>query len=680
MAVDDIEVVTQYPRKVREIENTWITLSDGVRVAARIWLPEDAESDPVPAIFEFLPYRKRDGTADRDELTHPYYAGHGYACVRVDIRGSGESDGILEDEYLKQEQDDALEILQWIAAQPWCTGKCGMIGISWGGFNGLQVAARRPPELKAIVTIASTDDRYSDDIHYMGGVLINDTMSWGATMLGLNTRPPDPKLVGEKWRELWMDRLKANDPWVLQWLPHQRRDAMWQHGSVIENHADIEAAVYAVGGWADGYSNTVPRLLAGLKGPKKGLVGPWAHKYPHFAVPGPRIGFLQDTLRWWDHWLKGIDTGIMDEPEYRVWMQDHVAPATWYGERPGRWVAEANWPSPNIKPRTLHLNADGRLGENAAGGADAIIHTPMTMGLRQGEWCGYGLVPDSPADQREDDGCSVVFETAPLEAPLEIMGAPVLELDVSADKPNAFVVARLSSVAPDGASTRVTYGVLNLTHRDSHENPEPLEPGKTYRVRIQLNDIAQQFPAGNRIRVALSNSLWPLFWPSPEPVTVTMATGTSTLTLPTREPRDEDGKLRPFGPPESARPVDVTQTARGGYSRRVERDDTNGYACVTVISDAGMNRFNKLDGWEVGARVEQRFSITEGDPTSARIAINITWRFRRPGDDFDVRTETRSTLACTKEDWLFWADCEAFENERRVYGKSWNEAIPRDLN
>ena len=252
MAVDDIEVVTQYPRKVREIENTWITLSDGVRVAARIWLPEDAETDPVPAIFEFLPYRKRDGTADRDELTHPYYAGHGYACVRVDIRGSGESDGILEDEYLKQEQDDALEILRWIAAQPWCTGKCGMIGISWGGFNGLQVAARRPPELKAIVTIASTDDRYSDDIHYMGGVLINDTMSWGATMLGLNTRPPDPRLVGDNWRKLWMDRLEANDPWVLQWLPHQRRDAMWQHGSVIENHADIEAAGYAVGGWADG--------------------------------------------------------------------------------------------------------------------------------------------------------------------------------------------------------------------------------------------------------------------------------------------------------------------------------------------------------------------------------------------------------------------------------------------
>jgi len=523
MAPDDIDIATQFPRSVRVIEHTWIPLKDGTKLAARIWLPDDAETDPVPAIVEYLPYRKVDGTKDRDELTHPYYAGNGYACVRVDIRGSGESDGILEDEYLESEQDDALEILAWIAAQPWCTGAIGMIGISWGGFNGLQVAARRPPELKAIVTIASTDDRYADDIHYMGGVMINDNMSWGATMFGMNTRPPDPALA-ENWRDLWLARLEANDPWMIKWLQHQRRDAQWKHGSVIENHADIEAAVYAVGGWADGYTNAVPRLLAGLSCPKKGLVGPWAHKYPHFAAPGPRIGFLQETLRWWDCWLKGIDNGIMDEPEYRVWMQESVRPATWRAEHPGRWVAEPCWPSPNIENRVFHLNGDSGLGDTAAEAGEVLIHTPMTMGARQGEWCQYGLVPDAPADQREDDGCSVVFETDPLAEAVEIMGAPVLELDVSADRPDAFLIARLCDVAPDGASTRITYGALNLTHRESHEHAKALEPGKTYRVRLQLNDIAQQVPAGHRIRVALSNSLWPLFWPSPELVTVTLAT------------------------------------------------------------------------------------------------------------------------------------------------------------
>ena len=175
-----MEVITRFPRPVREIVNTEIPLSDGTRLAARIWLPEDAESNPVPAILEYLPYRKRDGTSERDALTHPYYAGHGYASVRVDMRGSGESDGLLLDEYLKQEQDDALEVIAWIAAQPWCTGAVGMLGKSWGGISALQIAARRPPALRAVVTVCSTDDRWADDAHYMGGCLLNENLTWGA--------------------------------------------------------------------------------------------------------------------------------------------------------------------------------------------------------------------------------------------------------------------------------------------------------------------------------------------------------------------------------------------------------------------------------------------------------------------------------------------------------------------
>src|ERR1700682_4918728 len=189
-------IVTEFPREVREIEHVLIPLRDGTRLAARIWLPEDAERDPVPAILEYLPYRKRDGTYDRDALTHPYFAGHGYAGVRVDIRGSGESDGLLSDEYSLREQDDALEVIEWLAAQPWCSGAVGMMGISWGGFNALQVAARRPPALKAIITVYSTDDRYADDIHYKGGCLLNDNLWWGSIMLAYQGRPPDPLLYG----------------------------------------------------------------------------------------------------------------------------------------------------------------------------------------------------------------------------------------------------------------------------------------------------------------------------------------------------------------------------------------------------------------------------------------------------------------------------------------------------
>ena len=380
-----MDIVTQFPRQVREIENLFITLSDGCRLAARIWLPADAEQKPVPAILEYLPYRKRDGTTERDHLTHPYFAGNGYACLRVDMRGSGESDGLLEDEYLKQEQDDCLEVMAWIAAQPWCTGSIGMIGISWGGFNGLQVAARRPPELKAVISLCSTDDRYNDDIHFMGGTLLNDNLHWASVMLAYMARTPDKALLGDAWRETWLNRLKNEPLLVANWLKHQRRDDFWKHGSVCEDWSAITCPVYLVSGWADGYSNTVPRMLEHLTCPKKGLVGPWAHKYPHFGKPGPQIGFLQESLRWWDKWLKGIETGIMDEPQYRVWMEEPVPPRSFYSERPGRWVAEPAWPSANIKPQLLALDTGGKL--SAKPGAESAV--PTTLAAIPGRGLGH---------------------------------------------------------------------------------------------------------------------------------------------------------------------------------------------------------------------------------------------------------------------------------------------------
>src|SRR5580698_6456756 len=296
-------IVTEFPGAVREIEHVLIPLRDGTRLAARIWLPEYAETDPVPAILEYLPYRKRDGTFERDALTYPWFAGHGYAGVRVDIRGSGESDGLLSDEYAQQEQDDAIEIIAWLANQPWCSGAVGMMGISWGGFNGLQVAARRPPALKAIVTICSTDDRYADDVHYMGGAKLNAGFGWASFFFADMCHPPDPALVGERWRAMWLERLQALPQFLALWLEHQPRDAYWRHGSVCEDYGAIQCAVLAVGGWTDGYTNAVPRMLANLECPRQGLIGPWAHAYPHFAKPGPQIGFLQEMLLWWDRWL-----------------------------------------------------------------------------------------------------------------------------------------------------------------------------------------------------------------------------------------------------------------------------------------------------------------------------------------------------------------------------------------
>ncbi|MBA3565158.1 MAG: CocE/NonD family hydrolase, partial [Gammaproteobacteria bacterium] len=248
-----MKTIEEFRHPVREIENVWIELSDGCRLAARIWLPETAEARPVPAILEYLPYRKRDFTRARDEPMHHYFAGSGYAAVRVDLRGSGDSEGVLSDEYSPAEQDDALDVIAWLARQPWCSGKVGMMGISWGGFNALQVAARNPPALAAIMTLCASDDRYADDAHYMGGCLLNENQSWGSVLFSFNAYPPDPEIVGERWRDMWRERLEHATLFPALWLEHPHRDAYWKHGSVGEDYARIRCPVYVVSGWADGY-------------------------------------------------------------------------------------------------------------------------------------------------------------------------------------------------------------------------------------------------------------------------------------------------------------------------------------------------------------------------------------------------------------------------------------------
>jgi putative CocE/NonD family hydrolase len=676
-----LNVVAELPHAVRVIENTWIPLADGVRLAARIWLPEGAQQRPVPAVLEYLPYRKRDFTRFRDEPIHHYFAGHGFASLRVDIRGSGDSDGILTDEYSAQEHADALEVLHWIAEQPWCSGNIGMMGISWGGFNSLQVAALRPPELKAIITLCSTDDRYADDAHYMGGCLLNENLQWGAILLTYQALPPDPQVVGDRWRELWRERLEQVVPFPEHWLRHQRRDDYWRHGSVCEDYSRITCPVYAIGGWADGYSNAVPRLLAGLRGPKKGLIGPWAHTFPQDGVPGPAIGFLQEALRWWRQWLSGEDTGIMAEPLFRVWMQDSVEPLPTRETWPGRWVAEESWPSPKLERRVWVLNAGG-LGDTAdAAEGEASIASPQTTGLSGGEWCAFGAEGEMPGDQRPDDGRSLCFDSEPLPERLEILGAPALSLELRADRPVALVAVRLCEVAADGTSLRVSYGLLNLTHRNSHEHTEPVEPGRRQAVRIQLNDCAHAFPAGSRLRVALSTAYWPIAWPPPQPVTLHVATGASTLELPVRAPRPEDAALPDFEPPERG-PTDEPRRLRAApFRRTIERDLAANEILHTLISDAAdlggaaLARVEAI-GLDVGHTIERRYAIGESDPLSARAEIDQRTDLRR--GDWKVRVETRTRLTASVRHFRFEADLDAFEGDERTFHRRWDEQIPRD--
>jgi hypothetical protein len=660
------------------IETVWIPMSDGIRLAARVWLPKDAAARPVPAILEYTPYRRRDGSRDRDDQVHPHLSAHGYACIRLDIRGSGDSEGIIRDEYLEQEQLDAVEAIGWIASQPWCSGRVGMMGISWGGFNALQVAARRPPALKAIVTMCSTDDRYADDMHYMGGSQLTGNLEWGSTFFSIMGRSPDPAVVGDRWRSSWMERLDAVTPMVTTSLLHQRRDAYWQHGSVCEDIGAIACPVMAVGGWADGYTNAVFRMLRDLKSPRLGIVGPWGHKYPHLGVPGPAIGFLTEMLRWWDLWLKDVETGIMKEPMLRAYVQDWIAPASHYDWRPGRWVSEAQWPSERIEPSRLWLNAGGLESEPRPGEA-LTISSPETTGAAGGEWCAYslgGTGPELPPDQRQDDSGSLVFDSAALETSLDMLGAPVLQIVCCSDRPVAQLIARLNDVSPEGEVARVSFGVLNLTHRNGHARPEALKPGERYTVKLQLNDAGHRFAAGHRIRIALSSAYWPMVWPSPERTVLTLIAGSSSVELPLRKAAESLPAIS-FAPAETGRGPARKILETGEAYRRVEIDLGSGNQSVHVLRDDGRSVIEEIQV-ETSFLKTLRYRIHPIDPTSAR-AEAVYELVHRSGSGWDTRIKTRSAIACTATEFILEADLEAFDGAVRIFSRSWTERIARDL-
>jgi uncharacterized protein len=650
--------------------NVWIPLSDGCRLSGRLWLPA---SQPSPALLEYIPYRKDDVSAPLDESRMAWFAAHGYACLRVDLRGSGDSDGVLLDEYLPQEQDDALELIAWIAAQPWCDGAVGMIGISWGGFNGLQVAARRPPALRAVVSLMSTDDRYADDVHYIGGSILADTQhSWATSMLAYATLPPDPAVVGDRWREMWLERLHGVHPMIEPWLSHQRRDAYWRHGSVCEDYGAIECPVMLVGGWSDGYRDAVLRLLERLSVPRRGLIGPWSHHYPHEpAAPGPAIGFLQECLRWWDEWLRGITTGVRDQPMLLAWMQEPAAPSTFYPHRPGRWVAEPAWPPAAERSLSLMLGQDGVLGGEAVG--RQAISGGESVGLEGGFWCPFGNPGDWAPDQRDELHHSLCYTTAPLMGRLELLGRPRLRLRVTADRPLAQLAVRLNAVSADGSSTVLTRGMLNLAHRDSHADPRPLEPGRFYDLTVPLQSLGQAVAAGERLRLAISPGYWPWLWPSPRRATVTIDAGQgSTLELPVRTPRRDDG-AGPCADPLASPPLPHRVTRSRSGERRLVRDGLR----AELMHHPHDFRLEMASGAVVDWSGPDVYTIVEPDPLSATIRSERRVRLVRAGWDAEVRIS--SSMRSDEQAFDVETRLQATSGAEQVACREWRFRIPRDL-
>ncbi len=619
-----------------------------------LWLPDGAGQKPVPVVMEYVPYgqTRPDASAGVKTLV-PY----GFAYARPEIRGTAGSEGVMLGEYLRQEQNDGVELIEWLAKQPCCNGSVGVRGVSWGGFAALQLAAMTPPALKAIMPMCASDNRYTDDDHYIGGTLSEDNFQWGMMFSILLVTPPETAGVGDRWREMWMRRLKAAAPVMAEWLRHQRYDDFWKHGSVQMDYSRIRCPVYAADGQVDAYRDFIPRLLSNLKVPRKGLMGSWGHDYPDNADPGPGLEWAVEEVRWWTQWLKGEDTGIMDEPMLRVYMESRTASEVWPKDVPGRWVAEHRWPAPRIRPRTFFLNANG-LGRRMGGKAIRQCKSQETAGMTKRVWLPFEMPKDLPPDQTPDDKRSVTFDSVPLVADMEILGNATLRIRLSSDQPVARIAIRLNEVTPEGKSWNVTYGLLNLTHRNGHEQPEPLETGREYDVGISCYFTAHRFKKGNRIRVAITESLWPLVWPSPHPVVLSIVTGASRLMLPVRPPdavdqaphipliRDRIEKQTPAAPPPMPLP----------------KPDAEGRVTLGAAPKPG-------NGWSA--------SIKDGDPNSC------VWKRERrvvlKRGAVEIVLEASIELSSTPDEFHIKEVLRAIEDGKVVFDRQWAEAIKRDL-
>ncbi|MGW3978856.1 CocE/NonD family hydrolase [Streptomyces mirabilis] len=673
-------------------EDLWIPLPDGTRLHARVWRPlTDA---PVPALLEYLPDRLTDRTAPRDWQRHPWYAGHGYASVRVDARGHGNSEGVPADPYGESERADGVEVIHWLADRPWCSGAVGMFGISRGGFASLRIAALAPEPLKAIVTVCATDDPYDNDGHRLGGaVLAVETHARAATALADVARPPDPVHVGQvMWRDMWVKRLEKVEPFIHTWLSHPTRDAYWRHAGVREDggHGGIRAAVLAVGGWHDPSCDTVLRLVESLPADRvRGLIGPWCHQYPDRGLPpGPAIGFLQETLRWWDHWLRptatsvpgpGPGPGVNDDPDPGVNDRDVMAqpllrsyvmaahpPATTYPSLPGHWVGDTAWPSPSVTPIAYALR-----------GAPVLVRSPQHTGVDAGRFRPVGNDADLPPNQREEDARSACFE---FEVPGEtwVLGRPRVRLRLTSHSPWGQVIARVCDVAADGSSTLVTRGALNLSARYGPDQAVSWKPGSTEDVVFDLTATGYAFPSGHRIRLSLSSAYWPWIWPQPGSAAgFVLDPAGSSLELPVRA-RESDPRIT-FEEPEQSEPLGVTSAAtldEPRPERLVARDVARGEWRLEVDPRQDGTRVHP-DGLECTEDARDTYTIDESDPLSARTRSTRSIRLHRPELPWDARVETRSELSCDAREFITSNELICKDGNEVVFHRTWERRIPR---
>ncbi|MCA1707213.1 MAG: CocE/NonD family hydrolase [Actinobacteria bacterium] len=653
------------------MKDVLIPMRDGVRLAADIYIPGTSPPEPLPLVVEYIPYRKDD--AARGTRLYEYLPRHGYAVARIDVRGTGGSEGVTTDEYLATEQLDGYDAVEWLASQPFCDGNVNMIGISYGGFTSLQVAAHTPPHLTSVIPICFTDDRYTDDCHYRGGLLRKyyDVAYYGTFMVAFNALPPGTDRADAA--QIWEDHLRGNEPYLMQWFRHQTDGPYWRNGSVGDVADRIRCPVFMIGGWRDGYPNPLLRLYAALTVPRKVLIGPWNHAPPDVAVPGPRIDYLHEVVRWLDYWCKGRETGVIAEPPIVVYMQRSERPIVDRMESSGEWRAEAAWPAPEASERVLYPGAGGMLDdEPGSPGVDSFEYDP-TVGTTAGLWSG-GLPFGLPGDQRTDEARSLVYTSAPLEEELHVLGRGRVVLHASTSASVMAFAVSLSDVGPDGSSHLVAKGMLNATRRHSLVDPEPLTPGEVFRLEIELDATGWIFSPGHRIRLAVASADWPNVWPTPEAGTNLVSRGGEDpfrLVLPSMPAR---GSARP--PAFRSSPAHVGLQSRLQPPPRWEVvHDVLGAETRTVIH--AQQEVETVDG----ALIHREHSLTArvhpDHPASASARGCHVSRIERAG----ILTEATSQVLvqATASHFDVSIELAVSQNGSVCHNNRWFESVPRVL-
>ena len=664
--VEEISVLT-----IREV---MIPMPDGIQLAADLYMPADIPAgEHLPVLLEYTPYRKNDSRGSKYRM-YTYFVKRGYVVARVDIRGTGNSQGrTIPYEYSEIELSDGDAVIAWLAKQDWSNGNVGMFGISWGGFNSIQMAVRKPPALKAFVALMATEDLYQEDVHYMDGIIHID--SWMMSHDLSNAMPGAPEF---RLDEDWLRNRFEVEPSVFTYMREQRDGSFWDRASARDKYEQIQIPGYYIGGWYDGYRDSPPRMLEHVKAPVKAMIGPWDHYYPHNAWPAPQVEWRHEAVRWFDQWLKGIDTGILDEPRFAVYVRDWHPPGPGVDEIPGHWRWEEGWPIERSVTKTFYAGQDHGLSSSPSAQATHSLKYKPSVGLAGGGpvmWWG-----NIPPDQQSMDDYSLIYDSHPLDSPLEILGMPRAILKVSADVSRANWVVRICDVAPDGSVTQVGGAAFNGTHRKSAREPEDLIPGKVFPLEIEMHFTSWVFPKGHRIRFAINNAQWPMLWPTPYQMTTTLAIGGvegARVELPVVPPADRPVpkfKLPEEGPslPDYAS-VDSGNVSGYAEIKSIQRDEQSG-AAFGIATNATSFRYPwGLEHFE--ERLEHRTSDLNPAETSV---IGI----------YAVAIDLKDRTIRMEQNVVFKSDLKNFHmnfirrfkvDGETLHEKQWDEIFPRDF-